>query len=79
MLSILKVCSFVSYPFCEELAVQLGRDALSESMVLRTWKMYTDALEGRVLSAEGWVEGSQGCDGVGQYPCTGQWEQGTLV
>lgn len=39
MLSILKVCPFIRYSFCEELAVQLGRGASSE-MVSQTGRIH---------------------------------------
>lgn len=53
MFSILKVCPFIRYSFCEELAVELGREASSE-MVSQTGRIYIDSLsaKGRITGRE---------------------------
>lgn len=51
MFSILEVCSFIRYSFCEELTVQLVRDAVSERMVSQTGRIYIVS-KGRVAGRE---------------------------
>ena len=66
MFSILKVCSFIRYSFCEELAIQLGRESSSE-MVSQTGRIYTDSLsaKGRITGRESRLQWCRAAVGTG--------------